>query len=79
MPYAIIQIDRLSQIIRHATRNKSTEVPVVSCPLLSAQQRATALEVHLFFIGVAVPIQIGLHRIVQKNVGTVRNLCSKQV
>lgn len=68
MPYAIIQIDRLSQTIRHATRNKSTEVPVVSCLLLSAQQRATALEVQIFFIGVAVPIQTGLHRIVQKNV-----------
>ena len=56
MPYAIIQINQLSQTIRHAPPIQTTEVPVVSYPLLSAQQKATALEMQMFFIEVAVPI-----------------------
>lgn len=78
MPNATIQINPLSPTFRHATWHKPMELPVVSCPPLSAQQKATALEMQDFFIAVAVPIQTGLHRIAQKIVWIVRDLCSNQ-
>lgn len=68
MQYAIIQMDRLPITIKHAIPNQTTQVPVVSYPLLSARKMATALEVPVFFIEVAVPIGNGLHRIVHNNV-----------
>lgn len=66
MPSAISQKSRLSQTIRYATRNKPTDVLIMSCLLLSTPQQATALEVQDFFIGVVVLIKTGVHCIVQR-------------
>lgn len=66
MPNAIFLINPLLQIIRHATRHKSMERLVASCPPLSAPNLAIAMEMHDIFTVEAALIQIGPHRTVQR-------------
>ena len=66
MPNAIILINPLLPFISHATRLKSMELLVASCPPLPAPNSAIAMEVHDIFTVEAALIQIGPHRTVQK-------------